>query len=77
MRWGLFLWHKFGSLMPIGHFLNDTIYLSIVTDHMSPFMDTVYLLYNSYVTTVMHLVTQHQSSYEHDNEVGVQYISKV
>jgi len=30
MVWGMFSWHTFGPLVPIGHRLNSTAYLSIV-----------------------------------------------
>ncbi len=39
----IFLAH-FGSLVPIEHRLNTTVYLSIVPDHVHPFMTTVYHL---------------------------------
>ncbi len=42
MVWGIFSWHTFGSLVPIEHHLNTTAYLSIVADHVHPFMSTVY-----------------------------------
>ncbi len=35
-------WHTLGSLIPIEHCLNTTVYLSIVDDHVHPFMTTVY-----------------------------------
>uniref|UniRef100_A0A9J7ZI12 Uncharacterized protein n=1 Tax=Cyprinus carpio carpio TaxID=630221 RepID=A0A9J7ZI12_CYPCA len=37
MVWGMFSWHTLGPLVPIGHRLNATAYLSIVSDHMSLF----------------------------------------
>ncbi len=37
----IFLAH-FGPLVPIEHRLNATVYLSIVADHVHPFMTTVY-----------------------------------
>ncbi len=40
----IFSWHTLGSLVPIGHCLNTTAYLSIVADHVHPFMTTVYHL---------------------------------
>ncbi len=39
---GIFSWHTLGSLVPIEHCLNTTAYLSIVADHVHPFMTTVY-----------------------------------
>ncbi len=42
MVWGIFSWHTFGPLVPIEHWLNTTAYLSIVADHVHPFMTTVY-----------------------------------
>ncbi len=41
MVWGIFSWHSLGPLVPIEH-LNATAYLSIVSDHVHPFMTTVY-----------------------------------
>ncbi len=42
MVWGIFSWHTLGPLVPIEHCLNTTAYLSIVADHIHPFMTTVY-----------------------------------
>ncbi len=42
MVWGIFVWHTLGPLVPIAHCLNATAYLSIVADHVHPFMTTVY-----------------------------------
>ncbi len=42
MVWGIFSWHTLGPLVPIEHRLNTTDYLSIVADHVHPFMTTVY-----------------------------------
>ncbi len=39
---GIFSWHTLGPLVPIEHRLNTTVYLSIVADHVHPFMTTVY-----------------------------------
>ncbi len=39
---GGFSWHTLGPLVPIEHRLNATAYLSIVADHVHPFMTTVY-----------------------------------
>jgi len=39
---GMFSWHTLGPLVPIGHRLNSTAYLSIVSDHVHPFMATMY-----------------------------------
>ncbi len=41
MVWGIFSWHTLGPLVPIKHRLNPTVYLSIVADHVHPFMTTV------------------------------------
>ncbi len=38
---GIFSWH---TLVPIEHRLNTTVFLSIVADHVHPFMTTVYHL---------------------------------
>ncbi len=42
MVWGIFNWHTLGPLVPIEYRLNATAYLSIVADHVHPFMTTVY-----------------------------------
>ncbi len=42
MEWGIFSWHTLGPLLPIEHHLNTTAYLSIVADHVHPFLTTVY-----------------------------------
>jgi len=39
MVWGMISWH---TLVPIGHCLNATAYLSIVSDHVHPYMATMY-----------------------------------
>ncbi len=48
MVWGIFSWHTLGPLVPIKHHLNATAYLSIVADHVHPFMTTVYPSSNAY-----------------------------
>ncbi len=42
MMWGIFSWHTLDPLVPIEHNLYATVYLSVVTDHVHPFMTTVY-----------------------------------
>ncbi len=42
MVWRIYSWHNLGPLLPIEHRLNTTAYLSIVADHVHPFMTTVY-----------------------------------
>ncbi len=42
MVWGIFSWHTLGPLVPNKHSLKATAYLSIVADHVLPFMTTVY-----------------------------------
>ncbi len=42
MVWGIFSWHTLGPLVPIERRLNATAYLSIVADHVHPFMTTMY-----------------------------------
>ncbi len=42
MVWGIFYWQILGPLVSIEHRLNTTAYLSIVADHVHPFMTTVY-----------------------------------
>ncbi len=42
MVWGIFYWHTLCPLLPFEHCLNTTIYMSIVADHVHPFMTTVY-----------------------------------
>jgi len=40
--WGIFYWHTLGPLAPIEDRLKAIAYLSIVADHVHPFMTTVY-----------------------------------
>ncbi len=61
MVWGIFSWHTLGLLVPIEHNLNTTAYLSIVADHVHPFMTTVYLLMIT-SSRIMHHVTKLKSS---------------
>ncbi len=42
MVWGIFSMHTLVPLVPIEHCLNAKAYLSIVSDHVHPFMTTVY-----------------------------------
>jgi len=42
MVWGIFSWLTLGPLVPIGHRSNATANLSIVSDHVHPFMATMY-----------------------------------
>ncbi len=48
MVWAIFSWHTLGPLVPIKHCLNATAYLSIVADHVLPFMTTVYASSDGY-----------------------------
>ncbi len=41
MMWGIFSWNTLRPLGPIEHRLNATAYLSIVADHVHPFMTSV------------------------------------
>ncbi len=62
MAWGIFSWHTLGPLVPIDHRLNATAYLSIVADHVHPFMTTVYHLLMAISSRIMHHVTKLKSS---------------
>ncbi len=59
---GIFSWHTFGPLVPIEHRLNATAYLSIVADHVHPFMTTVYTSSDATSSRIMHHVTTLKSS---------------
>ncbi len=61
----------FGPLVPIEHHLNATAYLSIVADHVHPFMTTVYhlLMYFQQDNTSCHKAQIISDWFlEHDNE---------
>ncbi len=61
--WGIFSWHTLGPLVPIEHRLIATAYLSIVADHVHPFMTTVYTyLLMAISSRIMHHVTKLKSS---------------
>ncbi len=62
MVWGIFSWHTLGPLVPIEHRLNSTDYLSIVADHVLPFMTTVYPSSDATSSRIMQHVTKLKSS---------------
>ncbi len=62
MVWGIFSCHTLGPLVPIEHHLNTTAYLSIVADHVHPFMTTVYQSSDATSSRIMHHVTKLKSS---------------
>ncbi len=72
MVWGIFSWHTLGHLVPIEHRLNATAHLSIVADHVHPFMTTVYTSSDDYFQ--QDNATCHKAQIisdwflEHDNE---------
>ncbi len=72
MVWGIFSWHTLGPLVPIEHRLNATVYLSIVADHVHPFMTTVYISSDGYIqqdNTPCHKAQIISDWFiEHDNE---------
>ncbi len=63
MVWGILSCHNFGPLVPIEHLLNATAYLSIVADHVYPFMTTVYPSSDATSSRIMHHVTKLKSSW--------------
>ncbi len=62
MVWGIFSWHTVGPLVPVEHRLNDTAYLSVVANHVHPFMTTVYPSSDVTSNRIMHHVTKLKSS---------------
>ncbi len=68
MVWRIFSWHTLGPLVPIQHRLYTTAYLSIVADHVHPFMTTVYPSSDATSSRIMHHVSNHLWFLEHDNE---------
>ncbi len=60
--WGIFSWHTLGILVPIEHRLNAPVYLSVVADHVHPFMTTVYHLLMTTSSRILHHVTKLKSS---------------
>jgi len=44
----MFSWHTLGPLVPIGHRLNATANLRIFSDHVHPFMATMYPSFDGY-----------------------------
>ncbi len=73
MVWGIFSWHTLGPLVLIEHRLNATAYLSIVADHVHPFMTTVYSSSDGYFQ--QDIAQYHKAQIisdwflEHDNEL--------
>ncbi len=71
MVWGIFSWHTVGPLVSIEHRLNATDYLSIVADHIHPFMNTVHhlLMYFQQDNAACHKAQIISDWFlEHDNE---------
>ncbi len=70
--WGIFSWHTLGPSVSIEYHLNATAYLSIIADHVHPFMTTVYSSSDGYVQqdNAPCLKAQIISDWflEHDNE---------
>ncbi len=62
MVWMIFSCHTLGPLVPIEHRLNATVYLSIVADHVHPFITTVYPSSDATSSRIMHHVTKIKSS---------------
>jgi len=61
MVFWMFSWHTLGPLVPIGHHFNATAYLSIVSDHVHPFMATMYPSSDGNFSKIMHHVTKLES----------------
>ncbi len=59
---GVFSWHTLGPLVLTEHRLNATAYLSIVADHVHPFMTTVHPSSDATSSRIMHHVTKLKSS---------------
>ncbi len=62
MVWGIFSWHTLGLLVSIEYRFNSTAYLSIVADHVHPFMTTVYPSSDATSSRIIHHVTKLKSS---------------
>ncbi len=62
MVWGIFSWHTLGPLVPIEYRLNTTAYLSIIADHVHPFITTVTHFLMATSSRIMHHVTKLKSS---------------
>ena len=62
MVWGIFSWHTLGPLVPIEHRVYATAYLSIVADHVHPFMTTVYHLLMATSSRITRHVIERESS---------------
>ncbi len=62
MVWGIFSWHTLDPLVPVEHRFNATAYLSIVADHVHPFMTTVYPSSDGYSQQDTRCVTKLKSS---------------
>ena len=75
MVWGIYSRHTLSPLLPIEHRLNAASYLSIVTDHVHPYMTTVYPSSDGYfqqdnaLCHKAHIISNW--FIEHDNEFTV------
>lgn len=69
--WGIFFQHTFGFLVPTELCSNTTVSLSVVADHMHPFMAKVYLsdgYFQHYEVPCYKAQKTLNWSVEHDNE---------
>ncbi len=71
MVWGIFSWHTLGPLVPIEHCLNATAYLSIVADHVHPFMTTVFPIFQQDNAPCHKAQIISDWFLEHDNEFSL------
>jgi len=75
MVWEMFSRHTLGPLVPIGHHFNATAHLSIVSDHVHPFMPTMFPSSDGYIQQDNALCHKAQiiSNWflQHDNEFTV------
>ena len=62
MVWEIFSWHTLGALIRTDCHLNCTAYLTIVADHVHPFMTTLCHLLMATPSRIMHHVTKLKSS---------------
>lgn len=59
--WGTFAWLTLIPLLPVNHSMNATEYLSILADHVHPFMTTIYHLILATFNIIKHSVPKQKS----------------
>ena len=76
MMWGMFFWHALGPSISINDSLNATAHLSIVADHVRPFMAQSTHLLMATSSMIMHHVKKAKviSNWFHEHDILLEHL---